>query len=297
MKRPASFLLFLATLSLVAIPPLHHAGAAEPTASREGSPPTIGLQLYSLREQFSKDVPGTMKLIKSWGITDVEAAGFYNLTAEQFKQELDKAGLKASGSHVQYPVFFQGTDKIIQETKAIGAHYVIIPWIPHKDSKKFTLEEGRTAAANFNKWGQALKDAGLQLGYHPHGYEFTDAGNGKTVFDVMMEETKPDLVTYELDVFWAFHGGADPVKLLQKYPDRFTLLHLKDMKKGTKVPQTTGQEAKTADVTIGTGQLDFPAIMREAKKIGAKHYYIEDESPTVANQVPQSLKYLRSLEK
>jgi sugar phosphate isomerase/epimerase len=190
-------------------------------------------------------------------------------------------------------MFFKGTDQIIEETKAIGAHYVVIPWIPH--TGKFTLEDAHTAAANFNKWGAALREAGLQLGYHPHGYEFTDAGNGKTVFDVMMGETKPELVTYELDVFWAFHGGQDPVKLLQKYPERFTLMHLKDMKKGTQTGLSTGQAPKTADVAIGTGQLDFPAIMKEARKVGIKHYYIEDESPTSVEQIPQSLKYLRSL--
>jgi hypothetical protein len=112
----------------------------------------VGLQLYSLRNQIPKDVPGTLKLIHEMGITDVEAAGFYGLSAEQFRQELDKAGLHASGAHFQWTDFGMNIDKVIKDTKTIGAEYVTLPWIPH--TGRFTEQNAHTVAKTFNEWGR-----------------------------------------------------------------------------------------------------------------------------------------------
>ena len=285
MNRPAWL---LAVLALV----LGVSDFRSPASLAAEAPPQIGLQLWSLRAEMAKDVPGTLKRIKELGFTDVEAAGLSGLSAEDLRKQLDAAGLVASGIHIQYDQFRNGTDQIIKDAKALGAHYVIIPWIPHKG--KYTADDARTAAEHFNTWGQALKDAGLQLGLHPHGYEFNPEGDG-TVFDVFAAATKPDLVVFELDVFWAFHAGQDPVKFMEKYASRVELLHLKDMKKGTPTGLFTGQAPKETSVAVGSGMIDFPAVMKEAEKIGVKHYYIEDEAPTAAEQLPVSLKYLEGL--
>ena len=262
-------------------------------AETSGEKPVIGLQLYSLRNQMAKDVPGTLKLAKQMGFTDVEGGAPSGMTSEQFRKLLDDNGLKASGTGAAYPQFLTQMDQVIANAKALGAQQVMCAWIPHKG--KFTAADAHIAAANFNKFGAALKNAGLRFAYHAHGYEFAPGPDGVMPFDILAAETDPAFVTFELDVFWAFHGGQDPAKLMQKYPTRFEALHLKDMKPGTPVRLTTGQAPKDSDVTIGTGLLDFPAIMKEARTIGVKHYYIEDESSISVEQIPQSLKYLNAL--
>ena len=252
----------------------------------------VGLQLYSLREQFPKDVPGTMQLIEKMGISDVEAAGFYGLSAPQFRKQLDRHHLSASGAHFQWDQFSGDIDAVLRDCKALGCEYVTMPWIPHQGD--FTIDDARRAAAKFNAWGRKCAEAGLKFTYHPHGYEFRPYQSG-TLFDVMVKQTRPEFVNYELDIFWAYDGGADPVKLMQKYPDRFPLMHLKDMKKGVKTPNYSGGEDTESDVPLGTGQLDLPAILQEARKIGVKHYYIEDESKESVEHIPQSIQYIQSI--
>ena len=254
----------------------------------------VGLQLYSLREQFPKDVPGTLAEVEKWGINDVEAAGTYGMTAEQFRAELDKHHLKASGMHAQWNELLSKMDKVIADAKTLGCEYVTLPWIPHK-GQSLSEEEAKTAIERFNEWGEKLSKEGLKFTYHPHGYEFKPRADGSTLFDVLVAGTKPEFVNYELDVFWAYHGGADPVKLMQKYPTRIVQLHLKDMNKSVQVPKFTGQEDKQNDVALGTGQIDIAGILKEATAIGVKHYYIEDESKISEQQIPKSIAYVRSL--
>ncbi|HZU38174.1 MAG TPA: TIM barrel protein, partial [Gemmataceae bacterium] len=235
----------------------------------------IGLQLYSLRAQLAKDVPDSLALVEKWGITDVETAGFYGMTARQFRQELDRHHLHASGGHFGWERFAGNINDVIRDAKTLGCEYVTIPWVPH--GSQFTEKDARMAIKNFNAWGRKCADAGLKFTYHAHGYEFRPYKEG-TLFDLIAHETNPQFVNFELDIFWASHGGADPVKLMQKYPTRFLQMHLKDMRKGVKTGKYTGHEDVRNDVVFGTGQLDLPAILAEAERIGIKHYYIEDES-------------------
>ncbi|HZL33934.1 MAG TPA: TIM barrel protein [Tepidisphaeraceae bacterium] len=252
----------------------------------------VGLQLYSLRAQFPKDVPGTMALVEKMGITDVEVANYYGLTAEQFRGQLDQHHLHASGVHFQWDRFSTDVDGIIKDCKTLGCHFVTLPWVPHKDP--FTIEDARNASNKFNEWGEKCAAAGIRFTYHPHGYEFRPYQDG-TLFDEMVKLTNPKFVNYELDIFWAYDGGADPVALMQKYPKRFVLMHLKDMRKDIKTPNYTGHEDVEADVALGAGQLNIPAILEQARKIGIKHYYIEDESKESEEQIPKSIAYVRSV--
>ena len=129
--------------------------------------------------------------------------------------------------------------------------------------------------------------------YHVHGYEF-GKHEGGTLFDYIAKNTDPRYVSFELDMLWAYFGGADPVKLLQKYGSRWKLMHLKDLKKGVQ-GNLSGSTATEHDVALGTGQLNIPAILKAAKKAGVKHYFIEDESPFHAQQIPKTIAYLRGL--
>ncbi len=252
-----------------------------------------GLQLYSLREQFKSDVPGTLDLVKKLGVSEVETASTYGLPVEQFTAMLQERGLHAVSAHFQYEPLSKDIDAAVREAKALGVRYVVCPWIPHEIAD-FTEADAKRAAADFNRWGEAFAKAGIKFGYHVHGYEFRPQGDG-TLFDVLVRETKPELVTFEMDVFWVMHPGQDPVKLLEKYPARWELMHLKDIRKGARTGIYTGKAPKEDDVTLGTGQVDWAAVLRTAAKTGVKHYFIEDESPTVLEQLPQSLRYLETL--
>jgi sugar phosphate isomerase/epimerase len=232
-----------------------------------------------------------MDQVQKFGIKYVELAGTYGLTPEKFKQQLDAHALKAISGHFSYEQCRDHIEDVARDAKVLGLQYVGCAWIPHKDP--FDEKTCREAAAVFNRAGEALAKHGLKFFYHTHGYEFLPYGNG-TLFDLLMAETKPEFVRFQMDIFWVVNPGQDPVKLFEKYGKRFELIHLKDMKKGTP-RDTTGHSDVTNDVPFGTGMIDLPAVLRAAKKNGVKWYFIEDESPTSVEQIPQSLRYLEQL--
>jgi sugar phosphate isomerase/epimerase len=249
----------------------------------------VGLQLYSLRGSFAKDVPATLDKVKSFGIKYVELASTYNLAPEKFKQMLDERGLVAVSAHFPYERFRDDVEGIAKEAKVLGLKYAGIAWIPHNGD--FDEKTAKQAAEVFNKAGEALGKDGIKFFYHTHGYEFQPAGQG-TLFDTLVNETNPRHVTYEMDVFWILHPGQDPVKLLEKYPHRFELMHIKDMKKGTPTGLLTGHSDVNNDVALGTGTMNWPGILQAAKKAGVKYYFIEDESDAAAEHIPESLRFL-----
>src|SRR5262245_28567514 len=251
-----------------------------------------GLQLYSLRDDFKKDVPGTLKKVQSFGIRQVELAGTYDLAPEKFKALLAAHSLQPVSSHFPYDRFRDDPEAVAREAKALGVQYAGCAWITHKDT--FDEKECRDAIEVFNRAGAILAKQGLKFFYHTHGYEFQPHGQG-TLFDLLMAETKPEHVSYEMDVFWVVHPGQDPVKLLGKYDKRWELMHVKDMKKGVKTGDLSGKSDASNDVTLGTGQMNWPTILQAAEKAGVKYYFIEDESPTAAQQIPQSLKFLKEV--
>jgi sugar phosphate isomerase/epimerase len=263
-----------------------------PTGTGQSFKGPIGLQLYSLRDQFKKDIPGTLDQVHNFGIKYVELAGTYGLAPEKFKEQLDARGLKAISGHFPFEDCRDHIEDIAKSAKALGLEYVGCAWIPHQDP--FDEKTCRDAIAVFNRAGEALAKHGLKFFYHTHGYEFLPYGNG-TLFDLMMAETKPEFVRYQMDVFWIVHPNQDPVKLLEKYGSRFELMHLKDMKKGTPTGIFTGHSDVTNNVPLGVGSLDWPAIFKAAKRAGVKWYFIEDESPTAVEQIPQSLSYLEKV--
>ncbi len=252
-----------------------------------------GLQLYSLRGQFKlRGVPWTLDRVKSFGITEVELAGTYDLKPEQFKAELEQRGLKAISGHFPYGRYKTDLEAVVAEAKTLGLQYAGCAWIDHKGS--FDEAECQDAIATFNKAGEALAAAGIRFFYHCHGYEFEKQGDG-TLMDVLITGTKAKHVSYEMDVFWVVFPGQDPAALLNKYPDRWKLMHLKDLRKDVATGSLSGGTDVKNDVTIGTGQMNWPSILAAAQKIGVKHYFIEDESPTSEEQIPSSLSFLKNL--
>jgi sugar phosphate isomerase/epimerase len=266
------------------------AADAGPSGKSSGFEGPLGLQLYSLRAQFAKDVPGTLDKVKAMGFEYCETAGTYGLTPEKFKSELDARGLKCVSAHFPYEKFRDDVEGCARDAAALGAKYAGCAWIAHKGA--FTEQDCREAAKVFNHAGEALAKHGIKFFYHTHGYEFQPYGS-ETLFDLLLGLTKPEFVTYEMDIFWVVHGGQNPVSLFEKYGDRFALVHLKDMKVSTPINLLTGSSDVRNDVAMGTGRIDYQRILPAAKKAGVKWYFIEDESPTSEKQIPQSMRYLK----
>lgn len=255
----------------------------------------LGVQLYSVRDAIRGDVPGTLARVRALGFREVELAGTYGLTAEQFRAALDRAGLRATSMHVGYEQLRDSLPAVLAEAKALGVQYVGTAWIPHANGP-LTEEGAHRAAADFDSWGRAARRQGLQFFYHTHGYEFVPGADGALPMDILMRDTDPDAVKYEMDVFWVSRPGADPVAWLRKYPTRWRLLHLKDMKRGTATNVNTGAaNPDSAEVPLGSGQIDYRGVLRAAKEIGVEKYYIEDETSDPFATMPQSIRWLETV--
>jgi sugar phosphate isomerase/epimerase len=252
----------------------------------------VGLQLWSLREYLPKDLQGTLKRVQALGFREVEGAGLWKHTTEQMRSALDAAGLRCQSAHIGFERLRDDLKGAFAEVKAVGAAWVICPWIPH--GKAFTRDDALKAAEAFNSFGKAAADAGLHFGYHCHGYDFVPSTEG-TLFDTLAANTDPERVAFQIDVFHAFDGGADPAKLIERYKTRVVSLHLKDLKKGVEVKVGTATAPADHDVPVGSGQVDIPAVLKAAKDSATKLYYIEDESTDPWGHIPKSLEFLKKI--
>ncbi len=251
----------------------------------------LGLQLYSLRHHFSKNVPLSLDYVRNFGFTEVEGSSYGYLPGEMVKM-LDARGLRMIGTFGDYKKLHDDVEGVIANAKALQVEYVLCGWIPHEKGH-FNEANARDAIRVFNQAGEKLKANGLRLAYHPHGFEFQPYKDG-TLFDLMAAETRPEFLAFELDVFWAVHGGADPVNLLEKYGPRFELMHVKDLKKGAQ-GNLTGTAPDSDSVAVGQGQVDWPAVLKAAQHSGVKHYFIEDEAVEAIDQLPETLRYLEKV--
>jgi sugar phosphate isomerase/epimerase len=255
----------------------------------------LGVQLYSVRDAIAKDVSGTLARVRALGFREVELAGTYGLSASQFRAELDRAGLRATSMHVGYERLRDSLPAVLDEARTLGVQYVGTAWIPHNDGP-LSEDGARRAAADFNAWGRSAQQQGLQFFYHVHGYEFQPGPSGALAMDVLMRETAPDAVKFEMDVFWISRPGADPVAWLRKYPTRWRLLHLKDMKQGTATNVNTGSaNPDETEVPLGTGQIDYRGVLRAAREIGVEKYFVEDETREPFATMPLTVRWLETL--
>lgn len=257
-------------------------------------PDMPGMVSYTYRNSFSIDVEATLDTLQSMGIKDMEFSSLFGETAENLRKMLDDRGMECTSYGVGYDELVSQTLEVGQTAQILGAQYVRVAWIPYE--KPFSLSDAQKAVHDFNQAGKVLKEEfDLVFCYHNHGYEFHPHGDG-TLFDFIIQETDPAYVGFEMDILWTFFPGADPTALLEKYGNRFKLIHLKDLRKGVE-GDLSGGTAEENDVALGCGQLDIPSILVAAKAAGIRHYYIEDESPAYFKQVPKTIKYLHSLKK
>lgn len=252
----------------------------------------MGVQLWSFRETAKTDPTGMLAMTRRMGITHVETAGLYGMPVEQFAAALKSAGLRATSMHAGYDDFKKTPEVVIANAKALGARYVGLAWYPH--SGAFSEADARKAIADFNQFGRTMKDAGLTFFYHNHGYEPVPYADG-TLLDLIIRETDPSLVSFEMDVLWTFHPGVDPAALIRKYPGRFKLMHIKDMKPGVPRGNLSGGLAAELQAVIGEGQVNWSDVMAAAQKDGVEFYYLEDETPDPITNVPKSIAFLERL--
>jgi sugar phosphate isomerase/epimerase len=251
----------------------------------------LGVEAYTYRKSFPIDVAKTLDTIKRMGFTEMEGGGGRMAPAE-FRKLCDQRGISIPSIGAGYEQLISSPDSIIDNARILGATYVMCAWIPHSNGV-LTVENAKKAAEDFNRIGKILKEHGLTFCYHAHGYEFQPYEGG-TLLDFLFQHTDPQYVSFEMDIMWIWFGGGDPVGLLKKYGDRWKLMHLKDLRKGA-TKNLTGLTGPENDVPLGMGELDIPAILKEAGKVGIRHYFIEDESDRVNAQVPQSIAYLKGL--
>ena len=223
----------------------------------------LGLQLYTVRDLMARDVAATLKLVADAGYQEVEFAGYFDHSPAELVSMLAANKLAAPAAHIPIPEFEAGVDKVIEHAKQMGHEYVVVPWI---DEGSRSLDDFHQHALNFNDWAAACRDAGLKFAYHNHDFEFV-VDEDVTPYDVLLNETDPELVKMELDLCWATKGGADPAALFEAWPGRFPMVHLKDLDKA-------GNEAD-----IGAGGVAFDKILTHAGIGGVRHGFVERDNP------------------
>ena len=252
---------------------------------------TPGVVSFTFRNEFAKDLPGTLDKIKAMGITNVEFSNFFGKTPAEIRAMLDARGMRCSSIGVGYDNLNTKLETVVQDAKTLGAEFVRIGSVPHKGPMDLALAQ--KTIEDFNRFGQKLKENGLTFCYHNHGFEFTASQDG-TYFDYIVQNTDANSVFFEMDVVWMHLPGQNPATMLKKYPKRFKLMHLKDLKIG--VPSSTaGSTPNENCVVLGTGQINYPEILKAARKSAVKYFYIEDENLNAMQQVPQSMVYLKSI--
>ncbi len=253
----------------------------------------IGVQPYTFRRSFPNGLEATLDTIQSMGFTEIEGGGM-GLPADEYKRLCDERGLSIPAMGVGYEYLRDSLDKVVERAKVYGSKYIMIAWIPH-DVGSFGIEDAQMAVDDFNRLGEQLSAEGLRLCYHNHGYEARPYEDG-TLLDYIITNTNPEHVSFEMDIFWTHFGGDDPASVLRKYPDRWKLMHVKDMKEGIE-KTLRGLTDPEYDVALGTGQVNVEEAIRAGLEVGVQHFFIEDESSRIIEQIPASLDYLRSLKK
>jgi sugar phosphate isomerase/epimerase len=228
----------------------------------------FGLQLYTLRDDMPKDPQGVLKQVAAFGYKQIEGyegpKGIYwGMSNKEFKKFAEGLGITMISTHCDINKNFE---QKAAEAAEIGMKYLICPYIgPQK-----TLDDYKRYADQFNKCGDVCKKNGIRFAYHNHGYTFT-ALDGVMPQDTLMQNTNPDTVDYEMDIYWVATPGEDPIAWLKKYPNRFRLCHVKDRMKGA------DPKEHDASVDLGKGSLDFSKILKEAQKLGMQYYIVEQE--------------------
>lgn len=271
---------FLGTIPAAAL--VAGCGAREPALASADPSRVWGLQLYTLRSVIADDVDRTLAAVAEIGYREVEFAGLYGLTPREMRAKLDASGLRAPSSHQQLAEARGDWSSVLEGARELGQSQVVIPSIP---TELQTPDGLREVAEDFNRAAEAARAAGLRFGYHNHDWEHHAFPDGTIPIDLLLELTDPELVDWQMDVFWTVHGGGDPMRYLNEVGTRIKSIHVKD---------------RTADgtmVAVGDGVIDFASLIRAAERLGLQHAFVENDRPgddPLAN-VRRSFEHLSTL--
>jgi sugar phosphate isomerase/epimerase len=262
-----------------------------------------GIQLYTINDAMKSDARGALKRLREIGYVEVESAGYGGLTAQQFRGLLDEAGLSCPSAHLQFdPAHL---DRAFEEAHALGAKFAVSsymrPLVIPPDAPKnvmhtgMSLDEAKRTAELANRIGEAAQRANLQFTYHNHNHEFADVGAGQSGYDLILKETDPKRVKFEIDCGWMIFAGHDPVAYFKNYPRRFPMIHVKDF-----LPQEKGA-TDMQGAELGHGSVDYKPIFAAAVKAGLQHYFVEQEGPFARMGTLEAARvdfeYLRSIDR
>jgi sugar phosphate isomerase/epimerase len=243
----------------------------------------ISLQLYTVRDETARDMPATLRRISEIGYPAVEFAGFGGLSAEDLRNILDDLGLRASGAHIPFDSWETDPEAVITDMHTLECGHAILPIAP----PECRGDEAAVAklAGSLNRWGELCHREGVTFSYHNHDFEFAPL-DGTTMWEVLVRETDPGLVYFELDLYWVRYGGADPKPLLLDLGDRIPLVHLKDM----------AADEQRSDLPVGEGTIPWNGLLEAAEAAGVQWYIAEQDNPRDAlEDVRISLQHMREL--
>lgn len=285
---------FLSTMTAASLLGRKLSWAAEHSATR------IGLQLYTVRDAMQKDYESTLAKVASAGYSEVEFAKYFDdlprldHPVKEVRAMLDRHGLKATSNHVSYAVLGNKWAQVLEGSAILGHTYLVNPWVPEEVRNQ--PDGWKRAAETFNRAGEASKKVGIQFAYHNHWFEFQPV-NGTLPYDVLLKECDPSLVKMELDLCWVVVAGADPVTYFERFPGRFPLVHVKDMKRlPTKGAPLNEQTLRPQMTEVGSGVIDWKRILGHAQQAGIELYIVEHDWPAVPfESIATSYRYMKDL--
>jgi sugar phosphate isomerase/epimerase len=251
----------------------------------------LGVQLYTVRKQAETDLPKVLQQIHEIGYEEIETFGnVYTHPAPELRRMIHDAGLRVPSGHFNY----DGLSDKFEYAKQLGVEWMVCPMLTK--ALWNSLDGFRTAARQFNQWGKRAKDMGMRFAFHNHDYEFQTFGGKQTGYEVLVSETDPSLVSFEMDCYWVAQAGLDPLQLLHRLGSRVRMLHLKDRKAG--FPPSHDMGPSSAHFTeVGHGSIQWKPILSAARDLGVKHYFVEqdesDQNPVTS--IAESYKYLRTI--
>ena len=227
----------------------------------------LGVQVYTLREEFAEDLDGALAGLAAIGYRHVELWQLHGLSATEMRSRLDAAGLRAVSSHYSLDLLRNDLDRTLDGASALGQELMVVPSL---DGDERTADGLRRVADDFNRLGERIRDAGMRFGYHNHDWEFEALPDGMRPMDLLLDLTDPALVDWQMDIFWTVQGGGDPMALLGQRAGRVTSVHVKDRSSAGDM------------VDVGDGVIDFRTILTEADRLGLRHAFVEHDVPADA---------------
>lgn len=240
----------------------------------------VGLQLYSIRDAMTADVAGTLKKVSDLGYKNLELANyadgkFYGFAPIEFKKMVSDLGMDILSSHTQVEaagITMDNAQKMADDHAELGVKYCVQPWINDVDRN---IETYKKMIADWNEVGKIMKGVGIQFAYHNHNFEFANVDGIVPYYDIFLAEMDADLITMELDMYWATKAGQDPVEMFNKYPGRFQLFHFKDMAEKS---EPFFDVVKDDITSVGAGLIDFKKIYDARETAGMKYLFVEDDN-------------------